>query len=1356
MTGHFSLSRSGETLILAFVSLFVFSARPLQAQVVRTGYTSIVAANSAKCLDFAGESGTPGTGAVQLACNLSAFQQWTVQNFNGSFRLIQQQTGNCLVSPTTASGVQLVEQPCSGVSGELWTFAASGGNFQILSSLSGLCASVSSASVTDSAPVIQQACSTLPSFLWTFSSTLITSSALNVLQAAHSGQCLDVSGASTSVGVVIDQNACAPITSQRWSLIPSGGNFEVVAQNSALCLSNAGSTTSGASIVQGTCSTQSSSGDLWKLTPNGGSYQLVSANSSLCVTVPGGTLTVGASLVQSACSTSLNDLWSISAAVLPSSWTGVTPLAVDPIAVGNLPNGNLVMWSADDQYGFEGDIGYRTGQTYTAVFSPSTMTSNSVLVTNTGYDMFCPGTANLFDGRILVNGGDNSPNTALYDPATGLWTSDANMKIPRGYQGDTVLATGSVFTLGGSWSGGQDGKTAELWTLGAGWNVLPGIPEDSIIGPDPAGIYRGDNHLWLFTASNGLVFHAGPSAQMHWIDPAGAGNIVSAGNRADDGYAINGNAVLYDVGMIMKTGGAPGYENVNAEANTYLININNGVNGVSVAKLAPMAYPRAFSNGVALPNGQVVIVGGETFPVTFSDSTAILIPEIWDPQTRVFRQLNPMQTPRVYHSTGILLSDGRVYAGGGGQCSLGCSANHFDTEILTPPYLLNSDGSLATRPAITSSSSTVTLGATISATTNTPVASFVLMRLSSVTHTLNNDQRRIPLQAQFANGTTYVLTVPSNPGIVLPGNYWLFALNAQGVPSLAANVLVSPPVAQGFTLSASQSSLFAIQGNSTTASVTEVAQGGFSGQVSLSVTGLPAGLTVSFGTNPTSSSSLLTFTASSSAAPGSYEITVTGVSGSLTASTTITFVLASKTCTPSTITPFIQIYPNAPNDGQVPFQQTSTATVITGSTVNLGPQPVGTWFWNGPGGFKSFQREVHGIPLSLGVNTFTGTYVDSNFCSTSQPFVITLSSPAPTFTLAPSPSTLPVKQGTSAPDTITVTDLNGFSGNVTLSVSGLPAGMTASIGPNPTTTSSVLTFTAATSAAVGTYNITVNGVSSSLTASTTISLVVTSRTCTPATITPFLQVDGGAWQQTTTATVPTTGSIVNIGPQPVGGTWSWTGTGGFSSNLREIDGIPLINGTDIFTGTYIDSTFCSNTQNFTITVGSGGGSFTLSPSPSTVTVTKGGSATDTINVVPAGGFTGSVTLSATGLPAGVTASFGTNPTTSASVLTFTASSTAAAGTYNITVNGVSSSLTASTIISLVVSSSSCTPTSITPFLQVNGGAWQQTATGTVPVGSTVNLGPQPIGGTWSWSGPGGFNSNQRELDGIPLSAGSNT
>ena len=117
--------------------------------------------------------------------------------------------------------------------------------------------------------------------------------------------------------------------------------------------------------------------------------------------------------------------------------------------------------------------------------------------------------------------------------------------------------------------------------------------------------------------------------------------------------------------------------------------------------------------------------------------------------------------------------------------------------------------------------------------------------------------------------------------------------------------------------------------------------------------------------------------------------------------------------------------------------------------------------------------------------------------------------------------------------------------------------------------------------------------------------------------------------------------------------------------------------------------------------------FSLSASPSSLSVTQGSSGNSTITVTPSGGFTGSVTLSNSALPSGVTASFGTNPTTSTSVLTFTASSTATTGTSTITITGVSGTLSHTTTISLTIN-----PTGGTTNVISNGGF--ETGTTTAP------------------------------------------
>ena len=111
------------------------------------------------------------------------------------------------------------------------------------------------------------------------------------------------------------------------------------------------------------------------------------------------------------------------------------------------------------------------------------------------------------------------------------------------------------------------------------------------------------------------------------------------------------------------------------------------------------------------------------------------------------------------------------------------------------------------------------------------------------------------------------------------------------------------------------------------------------------------------------------------------------------------------------------------------------------------------------------------------------------------------------------------------------------------------------------------------------------------------------------------------------------------------------------------------------------SNSANNCVNFPVVSGP---NFSLSASPSSLTVTQGSSGNSTITVTPSGGFTGSVSLSTSALPSGVTASFGTNPTTGTSVVTFTASATATTGTTSVTITGTSGTLSHTTSISLTI------------------------------------------------------------------------
>ena len=546
-------------------------------------------------------------------------------------------------------------------------------------------------------------------------------------------------------------------------------------------------------------------------------------------------------------------------------WSAPVALSLVPVGGSLLPNGKVLFWSAEDRYAF-----YTTpfnGRTWTSLYDPASTppAASERLVSETAHNMFCPGTSNLPDGRILINGGIDSASTSIYDPFDNTWSTAARMNIPRGYQGNATLRDGSVLTLGGSWSGGAAGnRHGEIWTASGGWRRLTGVPIDSMLSIDTSREFGGDSHAWLVPTANGRVLYAGPSVNMQWIGTTGPGSVEAAGVRGDDAFSINGIAVMYDAGKILKSGGASGYEGFAANANSYVIDTTSGA--AVVRKIPLMAYQRAFHNAAVLPNGQVVVIGGQTVEQAFSDNYSVLPAELFDPASESWTTLPAMATPRNYHSIALLLPDARVLAGGGGLCGVGCAGNHADFEVLSPHYLFNADGSAATRPAILTAPASTGYGTTITVSTDAAVTAFSMVRIGTATHTVNNDQRRVALSHTDNGGGSYSLQVPSNPGILLPGYWMLFAMNAQDTPSVAKIIRVDAATAPKLEAVAYQ--------NGTVGSAVSLALSASDptgAGLSYSALGLPAGLAIDpatgviSGTPTTAGRSLVTVTAANGA-----------------------------------------------------------------------------------------------------------------------------------------------------------------------------------------------------------------------------------------------------------------------------------------------------------------------------------------------------------------------------------------------------------------------------------------------------------------------------------------------------------
>ncbi len=514
-------------------------------------------------------------------------------------------------------------------------------------------------------------------------------------------------------------------------------------------------------------------------------------------------------------------------------------------------------------------------------------------------------------------------------------------------------------------------------------------------------------------------------------------------------------------------------------------------------------------------------------------------------------------------------------------------------------------------------------------------------------------------------------------------------------------------------------------------------QYGFTGNVALAVSGLPSGVTGTFAPNPANvapgqyqGTSTLTLTASSTAALGQYTIKITGTSGSQTASTTLTlgvykptFTLSSSTIVSigqgTSTTQYVSVFPEYGFTGNVNL---AISGLPSGVTASFSPNPVNVA--SGDYEDSSTLTLTASSTAALGQYTVTVTGTSGAQTATS---TFSLGVYQPTFTLSSGYSAA-AGQGQTVTSYVYVNGQYGFSGNVNLSVSGLPSGVTASFSPNPTTYYSTLTLAVSSSAPVGTSTLTITGTSGSVTATTTFLLTIAAPSFTIFSTTSSLSLNEGASGNayiylnsqngfnsavTYTATGLPSGVTATFSPNP-SNQYSTTLTLAASSSASPGLSTVTITGTS---GTL------TGTTSLTLTINTPG--FQLSAAPLELTLMPGGSARSTIGIVPQNGFSGSVSLAAAGLPTGVTAAFSPNPTTGTSTLTLTASSSAAVGTSTVTVTGTSGSITGSTTIPLsVVAPETGTTTALT--LTAGGSAVSSvsagtavTATATVSAGSTA-------------------------------------
>ena len=381
-------------------------------------------------------------------------------------------------------------------------------------------------------------------------------------------------------------------------------------------------------------------------------------------------------------------------------------------------------------------------------------------------ELFCAGHAVLPGGRVFVAGGHDHDRefpvgvreTDTYDPAARTWTPGPVLRRKRWYPTTVAMPNGRVLLFGGLEGAGDPVKIVEEFHPVA--NTIRRLPSTAnrLMGTYPR----------MHLLANGKVVRAGPKQVALSFDPARS--TWAKLGRMRNGARYLGSSVLLPGGRrVLVVGGKSlkGPPRRTAEI------LDTSLARPRWRYTGSLTHPRLDANAVILPDGRVLVVGGGA---QHTDVNPVLVPELYNPATERWVSLAPQLGSRMYHSTALLLPDGRVLSAGQDYGDLATFG-----EVFSPPYLFKGP-----RPTIASMPRRVRYGDRFQIAT--PDAADIrrvsLVRPGSVTHAVDFEQRYVRLRFSAAAGRLTV-RVPGRATVAPPGHYMLFLVNSAGVPSTA-------------------------------------------------------------------------------------------------------------------------------------------------------------------------------------------------------------------------------------------------------------------------------------------------------------------------------------------------------------------------------------------------------------------------------------------------------------------------------------------------------------------------------------------------------------------------------------------
>lgn len=366
----------------------------------------------------------------------------------------------------------------------------------------------------------------------------------------------------------------------------------------------------------------------------------------------------------------------------------------------------------------------------------------------------------------------------------------------RWYPTATALPDGRILLQGGIPNGfdSRDNpiQVAEIFEAGSGWRTLEGTRNP--------GVWATENYGWWYPKSH--VTPAGRIWNMAWdemyyIDPDdndGDASVTRLGQFPTGNHGSTSASVMFHTGLVLQVGGGErGSDDTRFPGSKQATVIDLNVDPPQLTQVSDMNFGRHWADALVLPDGRVLVAGGSE---TNNENVGVAFaPEIWDPATDSWTVLAANATPRLYHSTSLLMPDGRIFTGGGGAPG---PQDNLDAEIFSPPYLFAPDGSRAEQPALGGIPDRLDHGDNFSFQADRPLGRVTMIRMQNSTHSLNS---QIFQELSFTQiGGNVTTSAPGSANVTPPGLYMLFGLSEDGVPSEAAMIWLEPGTAPEPTL----------------------------------------------------------------------------------------------------------------------------------------------------------------------------------------------------------------------------------------------------------------------------------------------------------------------------------------------------------------------------------------------------------------------------------------------------------------------------------------------------------------------------------------------------------------------------